>query len=74
MGHTIYDLDFRKVEGTETFDAGDIDAELVWVRAPLVMSVDATGFAKIVFRGARVKLIERQVVFTLDELDIRQCC
>lgn len=34
------------------------------------MGINATGLAEIVFRCSRVKLIERQVVFTLNKFNI----
>jgi hypothetical protein len=37
-----------------------------------MMGVDAAGLAEIVFRHAGVELVERQIVFALNELDIRK--
>jgi hypothetical protein len=72
MGHAIHDLNLWKIEGADALDTGDVDAELVGVRAALMMGVDAAGLAEIVFRRAGVELVERQIVFALNELDIRK--
>lgn len=74
MGDAIRDGNLRKIEGTDTFDASDVDTELARVRAALMVGIDPAGLAEIVFSGARMKLITRQIIFALDKFDIRQVC
>ena len=72
MGDAIHDPDLRKIEGAGAFDAGDVDTELVRVRAALMVGIDAAGLAEIMLCRAGVELVERQIVFAFYELDIRK--
>jgi|SRR4029079_8165732 len=54
-----------KVEGRQTFEASDIDAELVRVRAALVVRINAADRAEMMLRGLRVEAISRKPVLAL---------
>ena len=69
-----HDLNFQEVECAETLHAGDINSDLAWIGSALMMGMDATGLAEVVPGCARVKLIERQTIFTLDEFDVLEVC
>ena len=42
------------------WEAGDIDAELIGIRSPLMMRIDATFQAKEMFCRTRIELVDRQ--------------
>ena len=63
-----------QIARVHAFDAGGIDAVFVRVRAALVVGVDAAGPAKIVFRGFRAPLVERQVVRAFNDPDSIERC
>jgi hypothetical protein len=45
------------------FQTAHIDVDFMWVRAGNVIGVDTTDWAKIVFRGLRMKLIQLDCIF-----------
>jgi hypothetical protein len=70
MVRSIHDLNLCEIKRADTLNASDVDSELIGARASLVVGIDATRLAEIVFRSSRMKLIERQVVFTLNKFKI----
>lgn len=68
----VFHLDLGKIKRAYPCKAGDIYAKLVRVRAALMMGVNAAKAAKVVLRGLRVELIERQLVLALHKADILQ--
>lgn len=72
MVYTIIDDHFVEIERADSLYAGDIDSELVWVRATLMVRVYATDRAKIVFCRIGIELVERQVLLSVSEFDTVQ--
>lgn len=58
----VVDDDFLEVEGRHALQASNIDAELVRVRAPLVMRVDPADGAEMVLGGHGVEAIGCELV------------
>ena len=57
----VEDDDLCEIERRNTFQAGDVDAQLVGVRAALVMRVNAADRAEMMFRSFRVEAISREL-------------
>ena len=53
---------FAKIEGRNAFQAGDVDAELIRVRAAFVVRVDAADTAEMMLSGARVEPVGGEFV------------
>ena len=70
---SIMDDELAEIERRNAFEAGSVDPELVGVRAPLVMRVDAADRTEMVFRGIRVEAIRREIVFTLQDPELGGC-
>ena len=62
MAKSIVNLDFTKIKGRETFQAGHIDAELVGVRSALVVGVDAAIAAEMMFGSPGIESVSRECV------------
>lgn len=69
MIHAIRHFYFWKIKRTDPFDAGDIYAILIGIRAALVKRVNSADSAKEVSGFLRVKTIFRQQVFTFNNID-----
>jgi len=67
MPRTVVDLHFAEIERRNTFEAGDVDPELIGVRAPLVVSVDAADRAEIMLGDAGVEAVGCELVRTLGD-------
>lgn len=70
MAIAVVDDDFRKIEGRHSFETGEVYSELIGVRAALVMRVNSTDRAKMMFRDVRVELIEREIFRTAREFKV----
>jgi len=57
MAAAVEHGNLAKIEGRKTFQARDVDAKFVRVRAPLVMSVDPADCAEMMLGGFRVEAI-----------------
>ena len=60
MFDAIVDDNVLEIEWTQPREAGDIDAELIGIRSPLMMRIDATFRAKEMFCRTRIELVDRQ--------------
>lgn len=65
MPLTVVDDDLFEIEWRHAFEAGGVHAELVGVRAALVVRVDAALRAEVMLRDVRVEAIRRELVFAL---------
>ena len=74
MRNAVHDHDFGEIEWADAIDARDVDTELAWIRATLVVGMDPTGLAEVVLRRSGVELIESQVIPAFDKFDIRKLC
>lgn len=72
MGYSVHHQNFGEIKGAYAVQTGDVDADLRGQRAALMMGVDATDLAEIVFRRAGVELIEGQAVMALADVDVFQ--
>lgn len=52
----------RIIAHADVGEVGDVDSELAWVAAPLMMRVDAADRAEIMARGAGAPSVEREPV------------
>lgn len=68
MRNAVHNHDFREIERTDTLYAGDVDAKLTGVGAPLMMGVDPASLAEIMLRCPSIELIKRQIILAFDEL------
>ena len=66
----IQHWNFFKIERTHAFKAGNVHAILLWVGAALMMCVNPANRTKVMLRGFGVELIERELVFTLGEVNV----
>lgn len=69
MALAIVDDHFAEIERRNAFQAGDVDAELIGIRAALVMGIDAADLAEVMLRDLRVEAIGRELVLTLQKLE-----
>ena len=60
MVDAIVDDNVLEIEGTQPREAGDIDAELIGIRSPLMMGIDAAFRAKEMLCRTRIELVDRQ--------------
>jgi hypothetical protein len=65
MAAAVEDDDFVEIERRHAFETGDVDAELVRVRAALVMRVDAADGTEMMLGAHRVEPIGRELVLAL---------
>jgi len=70
MPITVVDDDLREIERRYALQAGDIDAELVRVRAALVVGVDAADRAEMMLGGLCVEAIGGELAFALGDPEI----
>lgn len=66
------DRHFLKVKRTHSFNARNIDAELVRRRTALVKGVDTAAGTEVMLGFASVELVKRQRLFALQHLDVVQ--
>ena len=66
MVGAIVDDNVLEIEGAQSREAGDIDAELVGIGSPLMMGIDTAFRAKEMLGRACVEFVDRQ------RLDARQ--
>src|SRR6185369_999033 len=63
----VIDHDFGEIEGRDAFETGDVDAELVGVRAAFVVRVDAADRAKMMLRDPRIEPVGRELVLAFED-------
>jgi len=74
VGDAVKNHHFGEIEGAYALYAGNINAELAWVRASLMVRIDTADLAEIMFRRSGVELVKRQVFLASDEFNVRKLC
>ena len=69
MPLAVVDHDFLEIEWRDAFQAGDVDPELVGIRATLVVRVDAAFRAKVMLGDVGVEPVRLEFVFTLRDAE-----
>ena len=72
MVDAVIGWNIRDCKRVNALQAANVVTVLVWVGAALMMSVDATVATEIVLCGARIELIELQVLCALEDTDTAQ--
>ena len=68
MMDAVHDRDRLEIEWAEPFEASHVDAILIWVRAALMVGIDAAMGTKIVPRGHAIELIDGELVRALQNV------
>src|SRR5256885_2270299 len=69
MPQSVMDYDLLEIERRHSLETRHIDAELVGVRAALVVGVDPANTAEMMFGDAGVEAVGRELVFALRDLE-----
>ncbi len=67
MQHAVVDRCLLYVKRVNILKTSDIETELLWIRASLVVGVDSTGGAEIVFRCVGIELVAAKMVGAFDD-------
>ena len=70
MPLSVKDNHFLEIERRDAFEASDIHAELIRIRASLVVRIDPADGAEVMLGGLCVKAVGSELVFALRDPEI----
>lgn len=73
MNAVVYDNVFE-IEGTQPREASNIDAILIGIRSPLMVSIDTTSRAKEMLCCTCVELVDRQCLCARENINATKIC